>query len=161
MSTNAESAASDPQGEASVLAAQWRRVAAYVALRDDSGRLLLTSIRLPGRPGDGKWTMPGGGMDWGEDPLTTARRELIEETGLDAELGRVLGVWSKWFTAEESHNGERLHTLGVVYEARNPVRVAEPVHDVGTTSGAGWFSLDEVRNLPRVELVDFVLALIA
>ena len=161
MSESAEVPAADPQGEASILAAQWRRVAAYVALRDEGGRLLLTSVRLPGRPDDGKWTLPGGGMDWGEDPQTTARRELREETGYDAELGGVLGVWSKWFAADESHSGETLHTIGVVYEGRNPVRVADPVLDDGTTASAEWFTLDEVRALPLVPLVDFVLGLIS
>jgi hypothetical protein len=33
--------------------------------------------------------------------------------------------------------------------------------DDGTTNEAAWFSLDEVRALDRVELVDFVLGLIA
>jgi ADP-ribose pyrophosphatase YjhB (NUDIX family) len=39
--------------------------------------------------------MPGGAMEWGEDPLETAEREMQEETGLSAELGRVLGVFSR------------------------------------------------------------------
>jgi 8-oxo-dGTP diphosphatase len=149
------------QGEATVAEAQWRRAAAYVALQDAQGRLLLTRVHLPDSPDDGKWTMPGGGMDWGEDPKDTAKRELLEEAGLVAEVGPVLGLWSKWFTAEESWRDAPGHVLGIVFEARNFTAVADPVHHEGTTDGADWFTLDQVGMLPRVPLVDFVVDLLA
>jgi hypothetical protein len=85
---------------------EWRRAAAYVVCRDETGRVLLTRFVSPAHPDSGKWTMPGGGMKWGESP---------EQTEFDA----------------------------------------------GTTDDARWFAVDDVRRLPRVELVDFVLDLIA
>ena len=141
--------------------AAWRRVAAYVVCRDDEGRLLLTRVALPGLPDDGKWTMPGGGMEWGEHPATTALRELTEETGLHGHIGGVLGVFSRWFEPEESFRGEAGHAIGIVFEATDFTGELRIGFDDGTTNEAAWFSLDEVRALDRVELVDFVLGLIA
>lgn len=56
--------------------AAWRRVAAY-ALCLDGKNILLTRFSAPGNPDHGKWTLPGGGMEWGESPLDTVRRELL------------------------------------------------------------------------------------
>ena len=63
------------------------RVAAYVLCRDDEGRILLTRFFEAGHPHSGWWTMPGGGMEWGEQTYETAARELHEETGLVARIG--------------------------------------------------------------------------
>lgn len=105
--------------------------------------------------------MPGGGMEWGESPEQTAHRELAEETGLTARLGPVLGVYARWYTARESARGEAGHVVGVVYEATDLRGRLRTEFDAGTTDGARWFAVDEVRRLPHVELVDFVLGLIA
>jgi 8-oxo-dGTP pyrophosphatase MutT (NUDIX family) len=138
--------------------AEWRRAAAYVLLRDDDGRILLTRFHLPGHPDTGQWTMPGGGMEWGEHPLETATRELEEETGLTADLGAVVTIYSRWFTAEESARGVAGHVIGIVYEGAGPRgELRDDFSD--TTDAAGWFTLDEARALPHVGLVDACLDL--
>ena len=96
--------------------AEWRRIAAYVLCRDDAGRILLTRFTRAGHPDSGKWTMPGGAMEWGEDPFETAERELEEETGLHAEIGRVVGVFSRWYEPHEAVSGNAGHVVGIVYE---------------------------------------------
>ena len=39
------------------------------------------------------WELPGGGSEPGEAPDETARRELLEETGLEVDVGRLTGVY--------------------------------------------------------------------
>ncbi len=101
-------------------------------------------------------------MEWGESAAETAHRELAEETGLSASMGSVLGVFSRWYTAEESFRGEAGHALGIVAEATGLTGAlrTEVVEDGTTTDRAAWFTLEEVRSLDRVELVDFVLTLV-
>lgn len=43
---------------------------------------------------EGKWGLPGGGMKQGELVNKTAARETKEETGLDIQVGRLIGVFS-------------------------------------------------------------------
>jgi 8-oxo-dGTP diphosphatase len=139
----------------------WRRVAAYVLCRED-GRILLTQFAAPGHPDHGKWTLPGGGMEWGESVRETAHRELLEETGLTATLGEVAGVFSKWFTAEESVQGASGHFVGVVFHASGlSGELREDFTDDDTTDGVQWFPIDDLEALPHVEQVDFVLELVS
>ncbi|MBL7257363.1 NUDIX hydrolase [Paractinoplanes lichenicola] len=58
------------------------RPAARVICFDADGRVLLMNWRDP-HDGAEIWEPPGGGLDEGETPLQAARRELVEETGLD------------------------------------------------------------------------------
>jgi len=140
--------------------AQWRRAAAYVVCRDDGDRLLLTRVSNLAQANVGKWTMPGGGMEWGEQPDETAVRELEEETGFRARIGPVLGVYSYWFDARESVRGAPGHVLGIVFEGTELEGELRTEFDEGSTDGAAWYSIGEVRGLPRDPLVDFVIDLI-
>lgn len=140
--------------------AVWRRLAAYGLCRDNADRILLTRFVEEGHPDSGLWTMPGGGMEWGEHPSDTAIRELEEETGLRALLGPILGVFSLWLDAIEAVSGRPGHVVGLVYEVEEFEGELRTTFDAGTTDAVGWFSIDEVRSLPHVSLVDFVLELL-
>lgn len=58
-------------------------IASVGAVLLKEGRLLLVRRGFP--PGQGKWSIPGGVIEAGESLLEAARRELLEETNLDAE----------------------------------------------------------------------------
>jgi ADP-ribose pyrophosphatase YjhB (NUDIX family) len=65
-------------------------VAATIPAAD--GRILLTRRAI--QPALGKWTFPGGYVDWGETVEAAAVRETYEETGLAVDLGALVGVYS-------------------------------------------------------------------
>jgi ADP-ribose pyrophosphatase YjhB (NUDIX family) len=57
---------------------------------DDSGRILLIKRGRP--PGTGLWSLPGGRLEPGESDAAGVRREVLEETGLRVEVGRLAGT---------------------------------------------------------------------
>jgi 8-oxo-dGTP pyrophosphatase MutT (NUDIX family) len=142
--------------------AEWRRAAAYVLCRDTQDRILLTRFTHPDHPDSGKWTMPGGAMEWGEDSRETAARELEEETGMLADIGHVLGVFSRWYGPTEAVSGSPGHVIGIIYEGTNmrgDVRTEFSTDPENTTDAAAWFTLEEARALPHVELVAYCLTI--
>jgi 8-oxo-dGTP diphosphatase len=132
------------------------RVAAYAVVMDDDGRILLAHWNEKGRSG---WTMPGGGLEPGEDPQEAVRREVREETGYKVSVGQILGVHSRVIPAGrrlKSESSSPLHTLRLVYRARIVGgRLRNEAE--GSTDRAAWFSLSSVRSLQRVKLVDIAL----
>ena len=129
------------------------RVAAYAVVVDDEGRILLAHWNEGRRAA---WTMPGGGLEPGEDPERAARREVKEETGYKVEIEELLGIHSRVIPvsrrmAEDAT--EPLHALRIVYRARiTGGRLRNEVD--GSTDRAEWFPLESVRALHRVKLVD-------
>jgi ADP-ribose pyrophosphatase YjhB (NUDIX family) len=57
----------------------------------EEGRILL--VRRAMNPERGKWSLPAGYLDQGEDPKLTAAREVLEETGLVVSIGETLEVF--------------------------------------------------------------------
>jgi 8-oxo-dGTP diphosphatase len=68
------------------------KVAVGTIIRDESNRIVL--VRRAIEPGYGKWVIPGGYVDRGEQVLAAAIREAREETGLDIRIDRLLNVYS-------------------------------------------------------------------
>ena len=58
-------------------------------ITDDTGRLLL--IRRGHEPEEGRWSLPGGRVRPGESDPEAVTREVLEETGLEVEPGRLIG----------------------------------------------------------------------
>lgn len=139
----------------------WQRAAAYVVTLDAQQQVLLTQFEKSGHPKSGAWTLPGGGMEWGEQAHETALRELEEETGLSADIGPLLGAQSEWFDESASELGQRGLALRLIFEARNCAgELKTDFRYDNTTVRAAWFAVEEVQQLNRVEVVDFGLSLI-
>jgi ADP-ribose pyrophosphatase YjhB (NUDIX family) len=65
-------------------------IGAFGIIFDEQGRVLLCHRR-----DIDVWNLPGGGMESGELPVEAVIREIKEETGLDAIVERLAGVYSK------------------------------------------------------------------
>jgi len=87
------------------------RVAAYALTIDDEGRVLLCHIAPSVGVGD-IWTLPGGGLEFGEPPSTAVTRELAEETGYTGEIEQLLDVSDHLF--EDVDGAARLHAIRIV-----------------------------------------------
>lgn len=131
------------------------RIAAYAVITDDDDRVLLALWNQGVPPA---WTMPGGGLEPGEDPADAAVREVFEETGFDVELDELLGIHSAVIPAERRLSGapDPLQTIRIVYRAH--ITGGDLRFELnGSTDRAEWFPLSEVGGLHRVHLVDLAL----
>jgi len=128
------------------------RASAYV-LAIDEGRVLLTQLAASCWNG-GHWTLPGGGIDHGEQPMQTVVREAHEETSLAVNDLRLFHART---FSEDGKQGPFL-ALQVVYTGvmRGEPRVLE---QGGSTAAVRWIPLGEVASLPTVALVDEVLSM--
>ena len=134
------------------------RVAAYAVIVDDDARVLLARWTEGRRV---SWTMPGGGLEEGEDPEVAVRREVREETGYKVDVGELLGIHSRVIPARRRVTpgaAEPLHTLRIVYRARiTGGRLRFETN--GSTDMAAWYRRDEIAGLQRVRLVDIALGM--
>lgn len=127
-----------------------QRVAAYALIRRD-GEVLLTRMssrtRIPGR-----WTLPGGGIDHGEDPKRALVREVFEETGLHVDPGPLADVHSSHFTGPRADGlVEDYHGIHLIFtaEVRPESRDVEPhvTEEDGSTDLARWVRREEALGL--------------
>jgi len=135
-----------------------QRVAAYaVIVRDD--QVLLSRLAPYLAPAEA-WTLPGGGIDFGEHPRDAVVREVYEETGLHAEVGEHAWIDSALITGA-SDGGER-HAVRIVYDGWVGPDAPEPrvVETDGSTVDARWHPLVDVLagRVPVVQLVRDALA---
>ena len=85
----------------------------------------------------GYWSIPAGFVDYGEEIRTAAARELLEETGLVAEVDDVM------FVASNFHDPSKL-TVGIWFAGT----VTGGVLAAGDDADAvGWFALDDLPPL--------------
>ncbi|HYH93731.1 MAG TPA: NUDIX domain-containing protein [Candidatus Saccharimonadales bacterium] len=140
-------------GESSVAAhdgpgVERTRVAAYAVALDADGRILLCHIAPSVGAGD-VWTLPGGGLEFGEAPEAAVLRELTEETGYTGELDGLLDVRDRVFDGVDGT--ERMHAIRILYRVRITGGELRDEPD-GSTDTCRWFHRDAARRLRLGEL---------
>jgi 8-oxo-dGTP diphosphatase len=120
-----------------------QRVAVYGICESAAHEVLLVRA-APWLTVAGQWFLPGGGLDHGEEPVAGLRREFAEETGLEVEVGALLGVLSDAFDLPD---GVSLHTVRIIYAIHSWSGGLR--HEVaGSSDTARWVPLEEAWGLP-------------
>ena len=133
------------------------RIAAYALCLDAEQRVLLCRIAPHIKEG-GWWTLPGGGVEFGEHPEAAALRELEEEAGLTGRLEGLVAVDSRRYTADETAAGVELHAIRIVYQVSVTGGTLRDELD-GSSDTCGWFSRRDAERLRLVDLARFGLEL--
>ena|SRR5688572_24407239 len=121
-----------------------QRVSSYALIGQDE-RILLCRISHQIPMNAGQWTLPGGGLDFGEPPDVAAIREVREETGLEVRITALAAVEAELFEFPDS----RMHVVRVLYHAE--VVGGSLVNETeGSTDLAKWFTKTEADALPIV-----------
>jgi ADP-ribose pyrophosphatase YjhB (NUDIX family) len=89
---------------------QRSRISAY-ALIHDSNRILLCRLSKEIPRWEGFWTLPGGGLNFGEHPEETVVREVEEETGFLVKIRSVATVDS----IHDTSGSEDFHGIRIIY----------------------------------------------
>ena len=137
-----------------------QRVAAY-ALVTDADRLLMSRLshRVPGAAG--LWTLPGGGVDPGEEPLATVVREVHEETGQHVVVDGLVQVQSQRSLEPGNPHPDQhedMHAVRLVHRAHCPRPTEARVLEIeGSTGESAWVPLDQLPELPLASMVEAAL----
>ncbi len=108
-----------------------------LALVVKDGKILL--VKRAKDPDKDKWGLPGGMVEAGETLEQAAMRELLEETQVEANGGRVIDRFEI-----RSQNGRFHYALSVVL-----LQWRQGAGQAGSDAAAiGWFGPDEIANLP-------------
>ncbi len=130
------------------------RVAAYALIHDEK-RILLCRISKELPEWEGAWTLPGGGIEFGESPDAAVIREVAEETGLTVKLKGIAGIDNLFIRRDN----EDFQGIRILYNVE--VIGGELHHEPsGTTDRCEWHHFDRLHELQLVELVENAVKLI-
>lgn len=110
------------------------KVAVGVFVESDAKILL---VQRSFNPHQGKWSLPAGFVNAGEDPADAARRECLEETSLNVRVNRILDIY-----AEKEHAGGADFIIIYQAEVINGTLLA-----ADDAAAAAWFSRDDLPEL--------------
>ena len=120
------------------------RLSVTAIIFDEPRKHVLITQRLD----NGRWCLPGGGMDPGESAEESCIREILEETGLEIRVTRLVGIYTSPDVIIEYADGNRWQSIGINFEARvigGALRVSEE------TTNYGYFSVDSVDTIDLME----------
>ena len=115
------------------------RLGCSAAIFDERGRILLTR-----RADNGQWCLPGGRMESGESVAEACEREVLEETGLNVRVKRLVGVYSHPDQLVVYPDGKKAHIVALHFEAEI---IGGELGLSNETTDFGYFTLQELEGL--------------
>jgi mutator protein MutT len=128
------------------------KVGVGVMVRNEKGEVLLGLRSKRAKNEAGKWTFPGGELEFGETLEECAKREAREEFGIEVRPVRLLRVIDHILKEEGQHWVNPIFEAAIV---KGEPRIMEP-HKI---EKMGWFSLDKLPENLTVNLLDLFRAL--
>jgi 8-oxo-dGTP pyrophosphatase MutT (NUDIX family) len=124
-----------------------QRVAAYAVVLSDRG--LLATEYSDRTAVSGRWGMPGGGLDDGEEPTDAVLREVYEETAQTVQVGELVRVQTSHWIGQSPHRTiQDFHAVRLIYRAHCPAPTEAAVLDTGgTTESARWIPVADWHRL--------------
>jgi ADP-ribose pyrophosphatase YjhB (NUDIX family) len=101
-------------------------------------------ILLVRRADNGRWAVPGGYMESGESAVEASAREVLEETGLQVRVGRLIAVYSNPNILVEYPEGNR-YQIVALYFAAEPI--GGELCPSSETTEVRYFSPGEIEQL--------------
>jgi 8-oxo-dGTP pyrophosphatase MutT (NUDIX family) len=112
---------------------------AAVGIRDAGGRLLLVQHV------EGRWQLPGGAIDPGENPREAAARECREEAGITVRILDIVDVFGGDEFRTTYANGDTIGFVPILFTGEIVDGDLEPDHE--ETQAVGWFTDEEIAEL--------------
>lgn len=124
-------------------------VGAFIFSQD--GMILLGKNR-PGGVYDGLWTIPGGGVEEGEDNISALKRETAEEVGLDIGDASIVELPSKHGESIKTDASSGVAVLVKMHFHDYKVTLSKSASEYALISGddfslARWFNISELHNI--------------
>jgi ADP-ribose pyrophosphatase YjhB (NUDIX family) len=115
------------------------RLGCSAAIFDEQRRILLTR-----RADNGQWCMPGGAVESGESVAEACEREVFEETGLNVQVRRLVGVYSHPDQLVVYPDGHKAFIVALHFEAEI---VGGSLGLSKETTDFGYFALEDIQGL--------------
>jgi 8-oxo-dGTP diphosphatase len=110
-------------------------------IMNDEGKILIALRGKEAKNERGKWEIPGGSVDFGETFEQAIKREVMEELGVEIQVGELINIWDHIIPQEHQH------WVSPTYICR--IIKGEPViNEPHKCDQIGWFALEEAEQLP-------------
>lgn len=120
------------------------RVGASALIYDQAREKILMTQRSD----NSRWCLPGGGMDPGESVAETCVREVMEETGLEVRVTKLIGVYTSPDMLVEYRGGNKVQPVAFSFEAE--VTGGE-LGLSNETLDFGWYTVAEIDAMDTLE----------
>ena len=129
-----------------------RRINVRGIIINNQGEIFCQKLTANTGKGRNFWCTPGGGLEMGESLLDGLRREMIEETGVKPEIGKLLFIQQFAESGEQSAHGpnEQLEFFFLItnWQDYQHINLEQTSHGVKEVAECGFVDPKTTRILP-------------